>query len=85
MCSEIRNMFLDRALTNHGRPNDMIIESIRSVAEELCLKLLRYDFKGIDLALNISDSINLQAEAKSNKREAILGPEGKELLKKIGQ
>ena len=76
MRSEIGKMSLDETLSNRERLNDKIIESIRPVAEEWGLKMLRYEIKDIEPPANIRDSMILQAEAERNKRAAILGSEG---------
>ena len=76
MRSEIGKMSLDETLSNRERLNDKIIESIRPVAEEWDLKMLRYEIKDIEPPANIRDSMILQAEAERNKRAAILGSEG---------
>ena len=59
MRSEIGKMSLDETLSNRERLNDKIIESIRPVAEEWGLKMLRYEIKDIEPPANIRDSMIL--------------------------
>ena len=52
-------MSLDETLSNREWLNDKIIESIRPVAEEWGLKMLRYEIKDIEPPANIRDSMIL--------------------------
>ena len=76
MRSEIGKLTLDQTLSNREHLNIKIIESIKPVAEEWGIKMLRYEIKDIEPPANIRDSMILQAEAERNKRAAILGSEG---------
>ena len=76
MRSEIGKMTLDQTLSNREHLNDKIINSIKPVAEQWGIKMLRYEIKDIEPPANIRDSMILQAEAERNKRAAILGSEG---------
>ena len=76
MRSEIGKLTLDETLSNREHLNTKIIESIKPVAQEWGIKMLRYEIKDIEPPANIRDSMILQAEAERNKRAAILGSEG---------
>ena len=76
MRSEIGKLTLDQTLSNREHLNIKIIESIKPVAEEWGIKMLRYEIKDIEPPANIRDSMILQAEAERDKRAAILGSEG---------
>ena len=64
MRSEIGKLTLDQTLSNREHLNIKIIESIKPVAEEWGIKMLRYEIKDIEPPANIRDSMILQAEAE---------------------